>query len=761
MGQQLQDNSLEPKQLLVNESLFAQGNGYLGVRGNFEEGYAEDMASIRGCYVNGFYENVDISYGEKCFGFPETMQKLPNIPDAQTVELYLGHQLERFSLFSGELLGFERSLDFDTGISLRKIHWRSPLGLEIELEIRRMVSFVKRELFVIDYQVKALNFDEPIEIRSSINASIENFTTDDDVRVASGHAKLLWPTDCVAGGFAQVVAKTHSSALEIALSSYHRCSETQSQEFSSAENQAKTVVRFAAGSAVRMTKYAVFTDTRRHPMPAQQGLELLHSFSAFDFEALASEQAQYLSQFWNRSAIAIKGDEQLELGLRFNVFQLLQSLGQDAVSNIAAKGLSGEGYEGHYFWDTEIYVLPVFILTQPELAKNLLRFRYNTLDQARARARELGHTKGALFPWRTINGDECSSFFEAGTAQYHISADIAWAFAQYWKASADFDFMCECGAEVLFETARLWLETGHFNRQGQFCIDSVTGPDEYTAIVNNNFYTNSMAQHNLNWAVKMHAELANKAPDVLGRISSQIGLDAAELKQWQAASDAMLLLFDESLGINPQDDSFLNKKVWDFENTPKSKYPLLLNFHPLVIYRHQVSKQPDVMLAHYLLDGISDEQTMAKSYDYYDQVTTHDSSLSSCIFSIMAARIGRLDVSGKWFAQTARLDLDNTHGNTRDGLHIANLAGTWQCLVYGFAGVRLADQHLKLAPALAPDWQGYSFCLTWRGRQIEIDVNPKQTQVRLLSGDAMDIEIHAKMRRLETSLSVETLGSND
>jgi alpha,alpha-trehalose phosphorylase len=435
--------------------------------------------------------------------------------------------------------------------------------------------------------------------------------------------------------------------------------------------------------------------------------------------------------------VAIAGDDALQQGVHFNQFHLLQSVGRDGRTNIAAKGVTGEGYEGHYFWDTEIYVFPFFLYSRPEIARALLQYRYNGLPKARERARQMAHAKGALYPWRTIAGEECSAYFPAGTAQYHINADVAYSIRLYLLATNDFDFMAEQGAEIVLETARIWTGIGSYDRAGCFCINTVTGPDEYTAIVNNNYYTNAMARMHMTFAADVAERLRAERPADHARIAAAIGLEDAEIQAWRAASDAMVLPYDEDLGIHEQDDSFLSKKPWDFANTPKENYPLLLHYHPLVIYRHQVCKQADVVLALLLLSNQFSLDDKRRDFDFYERVTTHDSSLSSCIFSIVASEIGYRDKAYSYFMETARLDLDNTHANTQYGVHTAAMAGTWLGVAYGFAGMRLDEAGLRFAPTLPDRWTGYRFKAQVRGALLEVSVDGTGTDYRLLRGDSL------------------------
>jgi len=736
------NQSLEEADLLNQESIYALGNGYLGVRGNFEEGYA-GRKSIRGTYLNAFHDLINIPYGEKLYGFPSTQQKLVNVIDAQGIDIYVGDAQEHFNLFSGEIVSYTREMKLNDGYTERVIHWKSPAGQELKLRFRRLVSFTTRELFAIDIAIEPISVNGEITIVSTVQGDVENYTAVNDPRVASGHAKLL--TTQAQGsenGVDYVQNETLTSKLSVSCAAAYSHSGAASSEHVTEGNKIIYKASFSSNSPLSFTKWNVYTDTLRHgEQSLKQAIQIAADLaSSSSFGAQLKEQKQYLDDFWYRSDIVISNDEALQEGIRFNIYQLLQSAGRDEYSNIAAKGLSGEGYEGHYFWDTEIYMAPVFLLTQPDIAKQLLIYRHHILPFARQRAKEMGHAKGALYPWRTISGTECSSFFPSGTAQYHISADIAYSYIQYFMATEDVDFLADYGCEVLAETARLWIEVGH-EHEGSFYIDEVTGPDEYTCCVNNNYYTNAMAKHNLAWAAKAMQLLQQANPERYAALMQQLELTADEITAWANAAERMYLPYDETLGINPQDDSFLRKKVWDFENTPEENYPLLLHYHPLTIYRYQVCKQADTVLAHFLLEDQQSLETIKQSYDYYEKITTHDSSLSTCIFSIMASKIGYDEKAYHYFQETARLDLDNTHGNTKDGLHLANMGGTWMAIVFGFAGVRIKPDTLSLAPKLPSDWDHYQFKLQYKQRTIEVTVAASGITLTLLAGETLTVEL--------------------
>jgi alpha,alpha-trehalose phosphorylase len=386
----------------------------------------------------------------------------------------------------------------------------------------------------------------------------------------------------------------------------------------------------------------------------------------------------------------------------------------------------------------------------PDVAKSILLYRYSTLDKARKNAALMNH-KGAMFPWRTINGDECSAYFPAGAAQYHITGNIAYAIKRYYECTGDHDFMCRYGSEVLMETARFWLSIGHFNERlgGQFCIDCVTGPDEYTALVNNNCYTNVIAAENMLFAAEVYAMLKEQFPDYWLTLKNKLKIEETEPDSWIKAGKRIYLPFDELLGIYKQDDSFLDKKRWDFDNTPKEHYPLLMHYHPLVIYRHQVSKQPDLLLIEFLAKHRFDIQQIKRDYDYYSKVITHDSSLSESVFAIIACMVGDYEKAYQFFMDTVRLDLDNTHGNTKDGLHMANLAGAWGAVIYGFAGLKIESGIMRFTPILPPDWDSYRFKLQFNGRLIAVLISKQGTVFNLLEGEPLEIVCNDEIRLLQ------------
>ncbi len=721
------------------ETLFHTANGYLGVRASPEEGAAEGVDSIRGTYLNAFYEIRDVRYGEKLYGFPETQQVMVNVPDAQTVRLTA--EGEAFSMFAPSVARREETLDMRAGETLRRCLWHAEKG-DLLVEIRRMTSFTRKGLFLLRYRVTSEGFEGSVCLNAALEAGVRNHAAANDPRVAAEPLQCLAVQDVgFDGDEAYALASTLRSGLSLCCRVACVCGwpRVKTVEGSRAETAFTGTLR--RGESVELAVYAWYADSRRDNVPCRAAREALRACLELGADGLAGEQEAFLSAFWRDARVEIRGDDGLQEAMDFDLYELLQSTGTDGLSNVAAKGLSGEGYEGHTFWDSEIYVAPFFTWTHPETARQMLLYRCAILPRARANARSLGFAKGVLFPWRTIDGDECSAYFPAGTAQYHIDGDVAYAFLQYWDATGDLAFMAEHGAEVLVETARFWLELGHMAEDG-FRIDCVTGPDEYTCLVDNNFYTNATAQHNLRGAVRALAVLAEAGLDA--RVRETTGVTDAELAAFSEAARRMYFPEDGRLGISAQDDTFLQKAVLDLKSIPQENFPLLLHYHPLFLYRHQVCKQADTVLAHLLFPYTADAETIRRSYEYYRNVTTHDSSLSLCVFAMAAARLGMTETAKTLFCETVDLDVADTHGNTRDGLHTANMGGAYLCVLRGFAGLTLDENGLSLSPSLPLGWEGYAFTLRYRGARIRCEVDARGARLTRLSGGPVTVKVNGE-----------------
>lgn len=734
----LTKNEYEPSRQLVEESLFMVGNGYIGVRGCFEEEYPMGQ-SVRGTYINGLYDHVPMIHAEMAYGFPTVQDKQPRIADTQTCLVWLDG--ERAALYENRYETYYRHVDYHSGETERSYIYITQSGKKAHLKFNRLASMVNPH--VLAYRIEVI-YDGLIEFISVLDGDIENYSNPGDPRTGQGHTKLMKIIEMDYLNLdSRLLMETKTTKIKQATLVRHNVSSPVEYELWHGLNENKIETRISGKNHLILEKICVLTDSIRMHDAMGGAISIQSAFESHSYEDLRQSQVLYLNRFWEKSDIEIKGNPSDQRAIRFMLYQLLQSVGIDEYSNVSAKGLSGEGYEGHYFWDTEIYVLPVLMINQPERAKRLLEYRYHILENAKHRAKELGHNKGAAYAWRTISGIECSGYFPAGTAQYHINSDIAHAFIQYHLHTEDWNFLVEKGAEVIFETARTWLEIGNFHK-GAFHLHDVTGPDEYTAIVSDNYYTNAMAKHHMFWANKIYGELLDHEDLAIRSkftdLMKKINLTVEELNQMREASELMVMPYDEVLGIFAQDASFLSKPVWPIDKVDPTKKPLLLHYHPLTIYRHQVLKQADTVLAHFLLEEYADDESICKGFDYYEKITTHDSSLSSCIYGIMASRCGYREKAYDYFSDAVFLDLKDTHGNTKDGLHIANISGTILSVYAGFAGLRNMDSGLKFRPYVPSKWEGYSFKMIYKGRNIRVNVD-ENFEVVLLKGDDLVITV--------------------
>ncbi|MFO1243385.1 MAG: glycosyl hydrolase family 65 protein [Rickettsiales bacterium] len=735
------------------ETIFSQANGYIGTRGTFEEGSA-NLASCEGMYINGVYLREPYEYPESAYAFATHNNKMIQVPNGKSVRL----EIDGETLLCGAsaISNYQRCLDLRTGMLERSFRWVTASGKELDVAIRRIVSLADKNLFCLEYTLTAVNFDGSVRIASSLDAAYRSGNYDeDDPRVGKFSIKqsLHQVETSAQDRDAVFVHHVRSGGFAIVSSCRHVFTQGEpvNTEVMNVPGQAGFFFTcdLQKGKSHQFVKYVAY----HHGHPGEEealkeaARQTLNVAETGGFSNILLEQELILKEFWKNSDIVLDGDPGLQQGLRYNMFSLYQSAGRDGRSNIAAKGLSGPGYDGHYFWDTEIYIIPFFVYGNPVVARKLLEYRYSILDAARERARQMSHVKGALYAWRTIGGEECSAYYAAGTAQYHINAAVAYAIRQYFQATEDWDFMLNYGAEMLFETARIWLQLGHFNprKEGRFCIYSVTGPDEYTAVVNNNFYTNAMAQCHLRTAVEIAEKLRKEDAAAFTALKQKIGLEEIEIADWKKVAETMYLPYDEKLGINPQDDAFLERPRWDFANTPEENYPLLLHYHPLVIYRYQVLKQADTVLAMVLLGDQFTSDLKRRNLEFYEPLTTHDSTLSTCMYSIASAEAGKFEEAYNFFEDSVRMDLDNNHGNTEYGLHMACMAGSWMSVVKGFGGMRVWNNMLRFAPYLPRQWKGYTFRVFYRGSRIEVSVSPESVSYNLLEGPSIEI-LHGEQK---------------
>jgi alpha,alpha-trehalose phosphorylase len=731
----VRETSLHLDHLAQTESVFALANGHIGMRANLDEG---EPFGLPGTYLGGFYEVRPIPYSEAGYGYPEDGQTVVNVTNGKLIRLLVDD--EPFDVRYGELRSHERVLDLRRGVLVRTADWVSPTGRLVRVSSTRVVSFAQRAVAAIRYEVEPLDGPLGVVVQSELLANESLPARQADPRAAAALAAPLESEVFAADDMrAILVHRTKASHLRIGAAMDHIVDGPARTEWEieAFPDTARFTVTadLAPGAPLTLTKFLSYgwSEARSEPAVRAQVAAALGGAHHTGWDGLLTEQRAYLDDFWERADVEIDGDAELQQALRFCLFHVLQAGARGEQRAIAAKGLTGPGYDGHTFWDTESFVLPVLMYTMPRAAADALRWRHRTLDLAQERAQQLG-LRGAAFPWRTIRGQECSGYWPAGTAAFHINADIADAVARYLGATDDESFSHDVGVELLVETARLWRSVGHHDARGRFRIDGVTGPDEYSAIADNNVYTNLMAQRNLRAAVAAVMRHPERA--------AELHVNDEETSSWRDAAQAMLIPYDELLGVHPQAEEFTNHQLWDFDGTPPENYPLLLHYPYFELYRKQVVKQADLVLAlHVRGEAFTSEQKL-RNFDYYERITVRDSSLSACTQAVVAAEVGHLELAYDYLGEAALMDLADLEHNTRDGVHIASLAGAWIAAVAGLGGMRDRDGELSFSPRLPDTLTRLAFRLVFRDRRLHVDVRRGHASYSLTEGAPLQITHH-------------------
>ncbi|MGH7721817.1 MAG: glycoside hydrolase family 65 protein [Candidatus Dormibacteria bacterium] len=732
----LRETELSLDVLAQSESVFALANGHIGLRANLDEG---EPNGLPGTYLNGFYEGRPLPYAEAGYGYPEAGQTVVNVTNGKIVRLLVDD--EPFDVRFGELRAHERRLDFRAGVLRRQAEWVSPAGRGVRVCSVRLVSLVQRAVAAVLYEVEPLGAAARLVVQSELVANEPMPTLSGDPRTGAIMRAPLRSLQ-VAGRGSRVVLvhTTKTSGLRMAAAMDHIVegptgTDTGPEESGEDLGRVTVTADVKAGQKLRIVKFLAYGWSSQRSTAAlrDQVAAALAEARHTGWDGLLAAQREYLDEFWERADVEVEGDAELQQAVRFGLFHILQAGARAERRAIAAKGLTGPGYNGHTFWDSESFVLPVLTYTVPHAARDALRWRHATLDLARERAAVLG-LAGAAFPWRTIAGQECSSYWPAGTAAFHVGADIADAVGRYQAATQDEAFERDIGLELLVETARLWYSLGQLDTEGRFRIDGVTGPDEYSAVADNNVYTNLMAQHNLRAA----ADVVERHPDR----AADLGVAGHEAATWREAANATLIPYDRRLGVHPQAEGFTDHRIWDFASTAAEQYPLLMHFAYFDLYRKQVVKQADLVLALHLRGHAFSAEEKARDFDYYERLTVRDSSLSACTQAVIAAEVGHLELAYDYFGEAALIDLDDLEHNTRDGLHIASLAGAWIVAVAGFGGLRDHDGSLSFSPRLPESLRRLAFGLLYAGRRLRVEVEPRLARYTLLEGAPLQIRHH-------------------
>ncbi len=718
----IEDFEFSKRQAGRLESLYSIGNGNIGFRGYHIDHKAVHQPTL---FMNGFYELSPIVYGEDAYGFARWNQTMIPLPDIRVLKIKI--QGQRVNLETDGVREYRRRLDFFTGIMSYSYKITLLDDLEVTISVQTLTSMKHKECGAAQITIEA-NKHVEIEIIQTIEYKEKEVEESDDPRKQTARIKNLkgsdysFSKDGINGTF-----RTHVSDLSLFLMSQNSASshpkltrQTYQDDFPALvyefyEEQLTFSTLFYYGSTKEKGK-----EVEKSHRDEMREFLTTHSFATF-----VEEQKSHYTQFWATHDVVVSGDDEIQRALRLNMFQLHQSTGTDGKTSLSAKGLTGSGYEGHYFWDTEIYGMPFFTFSSPQTARSLIQYRITILDKARMRAREMSQ-KGALYPWRTINGLEASAYYPAGTAQYHINADIAYSILQYIEVTSDYSILLEGAAEVLFETARLYADLGFF-KDGQFHLHQVTGPDEYSAVVDNNTYTNAMVRHHFRGAHSMYTYLKKHYQKEFTHICEAISLKEGEVELWVQAANHMRFPFHKELGIHAQDERFLEKEKWDIKKKGNIKHPMLLHYHPLVIYRHQIIKQADTVLAMFLLSQDFPLYEIKRNFDYYRPLTTGDSSLSACVEGIVAFQCGYVELGLEYLKTTILMDLFDLHHNTSEGLHTAAMGGSWMAIVYGIAGFRFIHGEAHFSPKLPRSIDKISFTLNIYNKPLKVKISKEQT----------------------------------
>ncbi|TLP51572.1 glycoside hydrolase family 65 protein [Microbispora triticiradicis] len=724
--------------LAQTESVFALSNGHIGLRGNLDEG---EPYGLPGTYLNSFYELRPLPYAEAGYGYPESGQTVVNVTNGKLIRLLVDD--EPFDVRYGTLHSHERLLDLRAGTLIRTVRWSPPTGVEIRMRSTRLVSYTHRAVAAIRYEVEPVDQPVNVVVQSELVANETVPTAAADPRAAAAlEAPLVLEENATGSdGMCVMVHSTRASRLRVAAAMCHEVDGPGGTRVDSDGggdvSRVTVATRLRPGERLRLDKFFAYGWSAKRSRPAMhdQVVAALAAARLTGWDGLCAEQRAFLDDYWAGADVEVEGDAEVQQAVRFGLFHLLQAGARLERRPIPGKGLTGSGYDGHAFWDTESFVLPVATYTYPRAARDALEWRASILPLAEARAELLG-LGGAAFPWRTINGEECSGYWPAGTAAFHVNADIADAVTRYVDATEDTAFEGDAGLPLLVATARLWCALGHHDAEGRYRIDGVTGPDEYSAVSDNNLYTNLMARRNLRAAAATAVRHLDRA--------GQLGVTLEEIAVWRDAAAAMYLPYDERLGVHAQSEGYTGHAVWDFENTRPDQYPLLLHFPYFDLYRKQVVKQADLVLAMHLCGEAFTPEQKARNFAYYEALTVRDSSLSAATQAVLAAEVGQLGLAYAYLGEAALIDLRDLQHNTRDGVHMASLAGAWIALVSGFGGLRAGEGQLCFAPRLPSEITRLTFRVRYRGRLLRVDVTSEDTTYRLLHGSPVSLAHHGE-----------------
>lgn len=744
-------DKIEFEENRLAESIMSLGNGYMGMRGNYEESYSKD--SHRGSYIAGVWYPDKTRVGWWKNGYPEYFGKVPNSVNYIGIKVFIDDK--ELDLATCEVKDFYRELDMKNGVLTRKFIANID-NKEIEVNIVRFLSISRKELAVIKYDVKALNFDGKIKFVPYLDSNVAN----ED----SNYEEEFWTgVDSYSNNLeGSVVASTkennfNTPVFTIAANmnikvngNIDNINHSNSNRYS--ENEIE--MNISKGEIVGIEKYITIVSTRDYEKSQliKESKKILDEETIKGYETLYKEHCEAWNKRWETADIKIDGDILAQQGIRYNLFQLFSTYyGEDSRLNIGPKGFTGEKYGGATYWDTEAYCLPVYLgVADKQVSKNLLEYRYNQLEPAKTQAKKLG-LEGALYPMVTFNGEECHNEWEITFEEIHRNGTIVYAIYNYTNYTGDYSYIKEKGIDVIVEVARFWASRVHLStRKDKYMIHGVTGPNEYDNNVNNNWYTNYIAKWCLEYAVENIEKLKSENIEAIIRNN----VDDEDINKWSKIAQNMYLPYDEGLDIIVQHDDFLDKEFIKVKDLPKENLPLNQKWSWDKILRSCYIKQADVLQGIYYFGDKFTKEQKKKNFDFYEPYTVHESSLSPSIYSIIASEIDNLEKAYELYSRTARLDLDNYNNDTEDGLHITSMSGAWLAIVQGFAGMRTYNGKLSFSPKLPKGWIGYSFNINYRENNIRISVTQDNIKIENLSGESFEVIINNKTYIVKDNIEI-------
>jgi maltose phosphorylase len=734
-------------QVKSSESLFSIGNGAMGQRANFEEKYSGD--TFQGSYIAGIYYPDKTKVGWWKNGYPEYFAKVLNAPNWIGIEMEInGENLDLAKCIA--INNFRRELNMKQGIYNRSFEATLQNGTQIAVKVCRFLSLDLDEVGVINYEITPLNNDAKIIFKPYVDAGVHN-------EDANWEEKFWEPLEVKnSENEAFVTArtfKTHFTATTFMQNSIHLNGQNQNVSPTNIESSNEKIqftyeVSVTKGQTASIQKLGGYTVSMNHENTHVAAQNVIAKAVSLGYNQLLSNQIDAWAKIWEMSDITIDGDVKAQQGIRFNIFHLNQTyLGKDSRLNIGPKGFTGEKYGGSTYWDTEAYCIPFYMATKDQqVARNLLAYRYNQLDKAIENAEKLGFTNGAaLYPMVTMNGEECHNEWEITFEEIHRNGAIAFAIFNYYRFTGDYSYIPEKGLEVLIGIARFWHQRATFSTyRNQYVILGVTGPNEYENNINNNFYTNYLAKWCIDYTVEQINRVEKEYSSDFNRIMNKVNLDTVEIGHWKKVADHMYFPFSEEHDVYLQQDGFLDKELVKVHDLDKSQRPINQKWSWDRILRSPYIKQADTLQGFYFFEDHFSIEQLEKHFDFYEPFTVHESSLSPCVHSIQAAKLGRMEQAYTFYLRTSRLDLDDYNKEVEEGLHITSMAGTWMSIVEGFGGMRIKNDALHFEPRIPKDWKGYSFKINFRNQILKVAVHQNETNFTLEGENPIAVFVNGK-----------------